>query len=71
MVQLVVIVYHGHQVSMRSIPIMLYTQWVGAIIKIHAAFHLSDQNWSKGKSAKSWLLLSIFFRNTIPNCILV
>ena len=49
-VQLVVIAYHGHQVSMRSIPIMLYTQWVGAIIKIHAAFHLSDQNWSKGKS---------------------
>jgi glycosyltransferase Alg8 len=60
-VQLVVIVYHGHMVSMRSIPIMLYTQWVGAIIKIHAAFHLSDQNWSKGKSKqdagprRSWL----------------
>ena len=59
--QMVVIVYHGHQVTMRSIPIMLYTQWVGAIIKIHAAFHLSDQNWSKGKSRqdagprRSWL----------------
>ncbi len=48
--QLVVIAYHGHQVTMRSIPIMLYTQWVGAVIKIHAAFHLSDQNWSKGKA---------------------
>ncbi|MDB5941352.1 MAG: hypothetical protein JWQ13_918, partial [Ramlibacter sp.] len=48
--QLIVIAYHGHAVSMRSIPIMLYTQWVGAIIKIHAAFHLSDQNWSKGKA---------------------
>jgi glycosyltransferase Alg8 len=49
-VQLVMITYHGHQVSMRSIPTMLYTQWVGAIIKIHASFHLSDQNWSKGKT---------------------
>ncbi|MDB5946800.1 MAG: hypothetical protein JWQ33_1826, partial [Ramlibacter sp.] len=48
--QLVVIVYHGHRVSMRSIPIMLYTQWVGAVIKIHAAFHLNNQSWSKGNS---------------------
>ena len=48
--QLVVIVFHGHAVSMRSIPIMLYSQWVGAVIKIHAAFHLNDQSWSKGKA---------------------
>ena len=59
-VQLVVIVYHGHQVSLRSIPIMLYTQWVGAVIKIHAAYHLSDQNWSKGRARqetgrRSWM----------------
>ncbi|MFC5499522.1 glycosyltransferase [Caenimonas terrae] len=50
LVQLVMITYHGHRVSMRSIPTMLYTQWVGAIIKIHASFHLNDQNWSKGKT---------------------
>ena len=48
--QLVVIVYHGHRVSLRSIPIMLYTQWVGAVIKIHASFNLSDQSWSKGNA---------------------
>ncbi|MBI2771329.1 MAG: glycosyltransferase [Burkholderiales bacterium] len=50
--QLVVIAFHGHPVSLRSIPIMLYSQWVGAVIKIHAWFHLADQSWSKGKASQ-------------------
>jgi glycosyltransferase Alg8 len=49
-VQLLGIAWHGHMVSMRTIPIMLYTQWVGALVKIKAWHHLSDQNWSKGKA---------------------
>jgi glycosyltransferase Alg8 len=46
--QLLVITLHGHPVTLRTIPIMLYTQWVGALIKIKAWHNLSDQNWSKG-----------------------
>ncbi|GAB3650231.1 glycosyltransferase [Ramlibacter alkalitolerans] len=49
-VQLVVIAWHGHAVSLRTIPIMLYTQWVGSIVKIKAWHHLADQDWSKGKA---------------------
>ena len=49
-VQLLVIALSGHAVSLRTIPIMLYTQWVGSIVKIKAWHHLADQNWSKGKS---------------------
>lgn len=48
--QLLVIALHGHSVSLRTIPIMLYTQWVGAVVKIKAWHHLADQNWSKGRS---------------------
>jgi mannuronan synthase len=48
--QLIGIAWHGHFVSMRTIPIMLYTQWIGSLIKIKAWHYLSDQNWSKGKS---------------------
>src|SRR5205085_495250 len=48
--QLVVITANGHPVTMRTIPIMLYTQWVGALVKIRAWHHLADQNWSKGKA---------------------
>lgn len=48
--QLLVIAWHGHSVSLRTIPIMLYTQWIGALVKIKAWHHLSDQNWSKGKA---------------------
>lgn len=48
--QLLVITWHGHGVSMRTIPIMLYTQWVGSLVKIKAWHNLADQNWSKGKA---------------------
>ncbi|MDB5858167.1 MAG: hypothetical protein JWQ76_1856 [Ramlibacter sp.] len=49
-VQLLVVAWHGHAVTLRTIPIMLYTQWAGAAVKIRAWHHLSDQNWSKGKA---------------------
>lgn len=51
--QMTVIGFNGHPVSILTIPIMLYNQWVGSIIKIRAFFHLSDQKWSKGKTKQS------------------
>ena len=45
--QMFVFVYFGHRVSMLTLPIMLYSQWMGAYIKIKSYFHLSDQKWSK------------------------
>ncbi len=49
-VQMSVICYCGHPVSMKTIPLMLYNQWIGAFIKIHSFFNLSNQKWSKGGS---------------------
>lgn len=37
----------GHPVSVRTPILMLYSQWIGAMIKIRAYYHLSDQKWSK------------------------
>ena len=51
-VQMTVIGFNGHPVSILTIPIMLYNQWVGSVIKIRAFFHLSDQKWSKGKKTQ-------------------
>src|SRR5205085_12543462 len=48
-VQLAVIAANGHPATLRTIPIMLYTHWVGSVVKIRAWHHLSDQSWSKGK----------------------
>lgn len=70
-VQLAVIVYHGHAVSMRTIPIMLYTQWVGAVIKIHASFHLSDQNWSKGKSKQKGVAGRSWMTRLVPSSLMI
>ena len=47
-IQMSVIAMRGHPISMRTLPLMLYNQWVGAFLKIHAGFHLSNQSWSKG-----------------------
>jgi glycosyltransferase Alg8 len=51
--QMAMIVAHGHRVSLRTVPIMLYTQWVGAFIKIRAWHHLADQSWSKNHQQQS------------------
>lgn len=51
-IQMTVIGFNGHPVSVLTIPIMLYNQWVGSFIKIRAFFYLSDQKWSKGKTTQ-------------------
>ncbi len=51
--QLFVIALGGHYVSWRSLPLILYTQWVGALVKIRAFYNLSDQNWSKNSDIQS------------------
>ena len=51
--QIIIIAYNGHPVSVRTIPLMLYTQWLGSLVKIKALFHLSDQKWSKGGDVQS------------------
>lgn len=51
--QISIIAYNGHPVSLRTIPLMLYTQWLGSFVKIKALFHLSDQKWSKGTETQS------------------
>lgn len=48
-IQMTVIAVNGHPVSIITIPIMLYNQWVGSLIKIRSFFYLSDQKWAKGK----------------------
>ncbi|MBN2894986.1 MAG: glycosyltransferase [Campylobacterales bacterium] len=50
--QVASIAYNGHIVSWRSLPLMLYGQWIGSLVKIKAFFHLSDQKWSKGGQAQ-------------------
>ncbi len=45
--QLFVIALGGHKVSWRMPILIVYTQWIGALIKIKAFYNLSDQKWSK------------------------
>lgn len=71
LVQLAIVVFHGHRASMRSIPIMLYTQWVGAVIKIHAAFHLNDQSWSKGGSRQGGAPRRAWVARLVPSSLML
>lgn len=49
LLQLFVIALSGHRVTWRMVPLMLYTQWIGALVKIRAYYNLSDQKWSKNR----------------------
>lgn len=64
--QLLVIAWHGHAVTLRTIPIMLYTQWVGSLVKIRAWHHLADQNWSKGKASQRAAVGGSPWRRLLP-----
>lgn len=63
-----VLTLEGHRMSFTDIPLLLYTQWVGSIVKIYTMFHLHHQKWDShrqsgsdsDKSAES------FFNNLIP-----
>ena len=53
LMQLLVITLFGHRVSWRMVPLLLYTQWMGALVKIRAFYNLADQRWSKSGSVQS------------------
>ncbi len=47
----------GHPISYRTVPLMLYNQWMGALVKIWVNFHLPHQKWKKGgteQDASAW-----------------
>lgn len=49
LIQISVIAIRGHPVSLLTIPLMLYNQWLGSFVKISAYYNLGNQKWSKGK----------------------
>ena len=67
--QLLVITAHGHAVSLRTVPLMLYTQWVGALVKIHVWHHLGDQNWSKGRRQQVRTATGV--RRLVPRVVMI
>ncbi len=51
--QLLFIAFGGHSVSLYSLPLMLYSQWIGAIVKIRAFYDLANQKWSKNGASQN------------------
>ncbi len=59
-IQMGVIAFGGHPVSFRTIPLMIYNQWMGSLVKIWVNFHLAQQRWAKGGARQdvSWVKIS-------------
>ena len=58
-IQMSVIALRGHPVSLMTIPLMLYNQWVLSFIKIRSYYHMSDQKWAKGGKTQEGLAARI------------
>ena len=43
----------GHRLSLVDIPMLLYTQWIGSIVKIYTLFHLHHQKWDSHRTDMS------------------
>ncbi len=47
---LFILILEGHRLSLFDIPMLLYTQWIGSIVKIYTLFHLHQQKWDSHRT---------------------
>jgi glycosyltransferase Alg8 len=47
---ILILTVEGHRLSLVDIPMLLYTQWVGSIVKIYTLFHLHQQKWDSHRT---------------------
>ena len=45
-----ILTFEGHRLSLVDIPMLLYTQWIGSIVKIYTLFHLHKQKWDSHRT---------------------
>jgi glycosyltransferase Alg8 len=45
MIYVMLLTLEGHRLSLFDLPLLLYTQWIGSLVKIHTMFHLHRQAW--------------------------
>jgi len=49
-IYIMVLILEGHRLSLVDIPMLLYTQWIGSIVKIYTLFHLNHQKWDSHRT---------------------
>lgn len=47
---ILILSFEGHRLSLVDIPMLLYTQWLGSIVKIYTMFHLHKQKWNSHRT---------------------
>ena len=47
---ILILTIEGHRLSLVDIPMLLYTQWIGSIVKIYTLFHLHKQKWDSHRT---------------------
>ncbi len=47
---ILILTLEGHRLSLVDIPMLLYTQWIGSIVKIYTLFHLHQQRWNSHRT---------------------
>jgi mannuronan synthase len=53
LLQVWLLVLHGFRMRFVHLPLLVFDQWVGAVVKIQALFHLDRQQWKKGVSGRT------------------
>lgn len=63
-----VLILEGHRLSIADVPLLLYTQWIGSLVKVYTMFHLHRQKWDAHRqvSADSSAPGESFFDRLIP-----
>ena len=51
LVYALILTIEGHRMAITDVPLLLYTQWVGSIVKIYTMFHLHKAKWDTHRVA--------------------
>ena len=47
---ILILTIEGHRLYLVDIPMLLYTRWIGSIVKIYTLFHLHQQKWDSHRT---------------------
>ena len=65
-IYLLLLLVEGHRLSFSDIPLLLYTQWGGSMVKSYTLFHLHRQKWASHRGKDSSKNKEDFFQFFIP-----
>jgi glycosyltransferase Alg8 len=62
--------FHGHTLKITDLPLQVFEQWYGALVKIYCQFHLHKQLWQKSRAEAQVISTGEKLGDIIAKCLM-